>query len=249
MKHLVLADVHANLPALEAVLEKESRWDSVIFLGDAVIAGPHPNEVLDTLRELDGVYVMGNHDREALLPPSQTLPAIPHTQWSEHTRQEMTSESRDFLRAFCSPREVRFGGLDVALHHGDFPHGEGNRVWPDSDQIVYRSFSNQFRSKTILFGHCHIQFRREVGGRTFVNPGSVGAPRLQQPVACYAVLEDGEVSLRAAPYDVEALCAAMDRLPLEQGFVEAWKAGFRTGTLPEMYDLRDFGPLVRAGYR
>ncbi len=60
MKSLIIADIHANLASLEAVLESESSWDEVLFLGDAVVGGPHPNEVLSRLSELDGVFLMGN---------------------------------------------------------------------------------------------------------------------------------------------------------------------------------------------
>ena len=69
MKYLILADVHANLPALEAVLDHETDWDEVLFLGDAVGYGPHPDEVLDLHSALPGTFVMGNHDRAILDPP------------------------------------------------------------------------------------------------------------------------------------------------------------------------------------
>ena len=58
MKTLILSDIHANLPALQAILDRESSWDEVICLGDAIVAGPHPDEVLSLLRDLDGAFVM-----------------------------------------------------------------------------------------------------------------------------------------------------------------------------------------------
>ena len=62
----VLSDIHANLAALEAVLDDEGSWDRFVFLGDAVLAGPQPDEVLSLLREVADVCLTGNHDREVL---------------------------------------------------------------------------------------------------------------------------------------------------------------------------------------
>jgi diadenosine tetraphosphatase ApaH/serine/threonine PP2A family protein phosphatase len=89
-----------------------------------------------------------------------------------------------------------------------------------------------------------MQFLVEIDSTTFINPGSVG-----QPLATYAVLEDGEIELKGVPYDVEATCRALDAVPLEQSFIEAWKAGYRTGSLPARYALREWQSLINQGYR
>ncbi|HWG85043.1 MAG TPA: metallophosphoesterase, partial [Deinococcales bacterium] len=64
MRTLVLGDIHANAPALEAVLAhaRAQRFDDVVFVGDAVGYGPHPVEVLDWLQALNARCVLGNHD-------------------------------------------------------------------------------------------------------------------------------------------------------------------------------------------
>jgi len=66
---LIVSDVHANLAALEAVLDAERTWDRFVFLGDAVLAGPQPDEVLSLLRKEADFCLMGNHD----LPPRYAL--------------------------------------------------------------------------------------------------------------------------------------------------------------------------------
>ena len=66
MRIAVLSDIHANLPALEAVLEALGRVDAIWNLGDVVGYGPHPDEVVARLRELGAVGVRGNHDAAAL---------------------------------------------------------------------------------------------------------------------------------------------------------------------------------------
>ena len=62
MKTLIISDIHANLPALNAVLDKESSYDILVFLGDVVDYGPNPKECLNFVKENADYYVRGNHD-------------------------------------------------------------------------------------------------------------------------------------------------------------------------------------------
>lgn len=253
MRYLVVSDVHANLAALEAVLG-ETGWDEVIFLGDAIITGPRPAGTLELLDEQPGVLLEGNHDRDPFRVDPEADPTAPHHAWTYWTRERLTDTHREVIEAFEGTRPFEADGRTLRLHHGNFS-GEGldpsfdGRLWPDSEPVVFEQLAGRFPESTVLHGHSHIQFEREVADTTFVNPGSVGAPRLGEPLACYAAVDDGEVSFGAVEYDVERTCAAMDDLPLDREFVDAWKEGYRTGTLPDRYDLRDFGPLRDGPYR
>jgi diadenosine tetraphosphatase ApaH/serine/threonine PP2A family protein phosphatase len=113
----------------------------------------------------------------------------------------------------------------------------------------FRAIAQEFPEPYVFPAHSHVQFWVEIDSTTFFNPGSVGQPRLGQPLATYAVLEDGEIELKGVPYDVEATCRALDAVPLEQSFIEAWKAGYRTGSLPARYALREWQSLINQGYR
>ena len=64
MRYLILSDIHANLTALERVLNAaKGRWDKAVCLGDLVGYGPDPNEVIDRVRALDAITIRGNHDK------------------------------------------------------------------------------------------------------------------------------------------------------------------------------------------
>ncbi len=250
MKTLILTDIHANLPALEASLDRESSWDEVIFLGDTIVAGPHPDEVLSLLSDLDGAFVMGNHDREGLHVNVDEPTADAHWQWVQWTRKQLSSRNYDFLAGFPDTCVLESQGQTMRLTHGDLPTEWGKRLWPDSSPEVFANLAGQYPEPCILLGHSHVQFRLARAGRTFLNPGTVGAPYLGQPGACYGVLEDGTFELRATTYDAEATCRAMDRVPLQdQRFVEAGKMCWRTGKLPDIYSIRDYRPLIEMGYR
>lgn len=199
MKSLVISDIHANLAALKAVLEAEGSWDEVLFLGDAVVGGPHPEEVLSILRGLDGVFVMGNHDREAIDIGVDAHFEDPNEQWIQWTRRRLSTENYEFLAGFRETAVLERDGLLLRLDHGVVSAELGKRVWPDSDASVFNWLSQRFAEECILIAHSHVQFENAVDGVRFLNVGTVGQPRLGQVVSTYAVLENGRVELRAVP--------------------------------------------------
>ncbi len=246
MKSLIFADIHANLPALEAVLDAERGWDEVLFLGDAVIGGPQPEQVVRRLSALPGVMIAGNHDLDLLrMPPDDPLSDNPDRAWIQWTRRNVSSETMAFLEGLPRERTVRRDGLTLHLFHGRLDGPGDSRVWPDSPAEVFAGLAARFARGVVLLGHSHVQFRRDDtgDGTVFVNPGGAGQPRLGRPLAAYAVLDDGHLRLSATPYDTEAVCRAMADLPLPADFIAAWQRCYRTGALPPRYRLRDFTPL------
>jgi predicted phosphodiesterase len=165
-------------------------------------------------------------------------------------REQLSDEHLQLLASFSDSCATERGGTVIRLHHGDLPCELGRRIWPDSPGEAFDALSGRYPETVFLHGHTHIQFKVERRGRLFVNPGGVGQQRLGQPLACYAVLQDGELDLRAVPYDIEKTCRGMDCVPLEdKDFVESWKTCYRTGVLPSRYGIRSFTLLARMGYR
>lgn len=253
MNYLVLADIHANLPALEAVLQRETDWDAVLFLGDAVGAGPHPDGVLAALSELPGEFLSGNHDRSVLDTPPDPPPPDSRA-FERWTSAQLSDRHRRLLRSFGGERRVRTDAGAVRLHHGDFTvEGEDldwdGRGWPDTDPGVYRELARRYDEDVVLFGHSHVQFETVVDGTRFLNPGSVGQHRLGRTLACYAVIEDGDLRLDAVDYDVERTVSDLASLPLAEDYIEGRKLVYTEGRLPDDPPMRDFGPLREQGYR
>jgi predicted phosphodiesterase len=277
MKSLIISDIHANLAGLDAVLEAERNWDEVIFLGDAIVAGPQPDQVLRRLAPLKGVWTAGNHDLEPFARVFADRETDPDQIYMRWTRDQISPEGRRVIDRLEPTHVIERHGLVIRLHHGHFPRPVGrsarpapsgllwralrkirrklvgpdwdSRIWPDTSPRIFRAIAQEYPEPYILLAHSHVQFRVQVGSTVFINPGSVGQPRLGQPLATYAVLEDGEIDLRAVPYDVEATCRALDSVPLERSFIEAWQAGYRAGRLPARYPLRDWQSLINQGYR
>ena len=279
MKTLILSDIHANLAALEAVLDAERTWDEVFFLGDAVLTGPNPDEVLSVLRDLNGIFIRGNHDREVIrsfhvAEDRDTMHTLneeptgirgkmknmfhvgraevcdPDHVWRLWTKRQISKANREFLASFVETACVERAGLTVRLIHGDLPEewGHGSRIWPDSPEDVFKRLSERYQERYIVFGHSHVQFRKETAERVFISCGGLGQPRLEKPFAAYVVLAEEGFDLRAVPYDTEKTAEAMDRVGLkDDAFVQAWKRCYRRAVLPERYRIRDL-PVLKHGY-
>ena len=247
---LIISDVHGNLAALEAVLQAEKNWDEVLFLGDASHYGPHPDKVLSLLSELNALCIMGNHDEEILevdLNQSFTHPDRRLTQWS---RGQISPDNLHFLTTFRRTAVLRRQGLSIRLIHGTLPAHQGKWLWPDSEPSIYAYLENQHPEEIILLGHSHVQFKRKGSRALFINPGGVGQQRLGQTLACYAVLEDSRVALRAVEYDKQRTATEMGRIDFEdRDLVRDWQRAYLEGILPSRYRIRDLSPLRRMGYR
>lgn len=155
MRYAIFTDVHANLEALEAVLEKidelarEEPIDQIWFLGDLVGYGPNPNECIDKLREHTDVIIAGNHDWAAVgkidLEDFSEVARLS----AEWTAQQLTEEHREFLRNLPE----RIDGDNCVLVHGS-PYGP---LWEylTSEVLAERSFE-YFGPRFCVVGHTHV---------------------------------------------------------------------------------------------
>jgi putative phosphoesterase len=201
MKTLILSDIHANLPALEAVLEKEKRYDICLFLGDSVDYGSFPKECLRFLREHMDQGVMGNHDN-AMANDKDCGCRADFKIFAEETlawhRTLLDNEDIDFLKSLPPTLFAHIDGMYIYMTHGA-PDGNMYKYLREED-IGENEIHGLEKYDLILLGHTHFQFKKQVGNVTVVNPGSVGLSR-ESHDACYAVLEHGEVTLHRVPYD------------------------------------------------
>jgi predicted phosphodiesterase len=207
-----LYDVHANLPALEAVLA-EVDADTILVGGDVAL-GPMPRETLSLLRERGATFIRGNCDREVATPGEGEELWTRRARW---VHEQLDDEEHAFLRDLPHPLPMEIDGLGQVL----FCHGS-----PRSDEEILTAITPPKRLDPILdgvtqdlvvCGHTHAQFDRLVGDRRLVNAGSVGMAYEGEPgIAAWALLGP-TVELRRTRYDVEAAA----ELVRETGFPEA----------------------------
>lgn len=197
----VVADVHGNLPALEAVLaDVQAEGFDVVVSGGDVVSGPMPAECLDRLAALETPvrWVMGNADRLAADPP-------PHAHVADRFAHEHLGEHhRALIATFAAV--VRVG--DVLVCHGT----------PASDEEVVTVLTPPDRltrildgvdARLVIGGHVHHQFTQSLGYVTWVNAGSVGMPYEGRPGAFWLEIDDGRPVPRRSDYDVAAAAAAI----------------------------------------
>jgi diadenosine tetraphosphatase ApaH/serine/threonine PP2A family protein phosphatase len=219
MRYALLADIHANLTALEAILGDIGRQggvEEVWCLGDVVGYGPEPGQCIELLKGTKHICIAGNHDLAAIgrLALSNFNPdAASAIRW---TAERLTDADAGFLAALPTVME-REG---FTLVHGS----PREPVWEYLVSIgaARESFSH-FKTRFCLVGHSHMPlvFKQEEDGASFIpfaesigqvlgkdrliiNPGSVGQPRDGDPRASYAIYdsEAGVVRLHRVPYDI-----------------------------------------------
>lgn len=196
----ILSDIHANLPALEAVIaDARSRGCSrFISLGDVVGYGAQPGECIDLLQSLQVKNILGNHDsyitRNENCPRSRVVSQI-----IEYQRTVLTSKQVNWLR----------NSLDFLREDGLlFVHGG-----PDDpcDQYLYKVSEKTVPEdvRWLFSGHTHVQIRANFKNRGYCNPGSVGQPRDGDCRAAYASFDGDTLQLHRVAYDIERAAAAM----------------------------------------
>ncbi|QKG91590.1 metallophosphoesterase family protein [Halorubrum salinarum] len=220
MKVGLISDVHANLPALETVLDDMPTVDRIYCAGDVVGYNPWPAECVERVREVAAATVRGNHDRTVESPQRYSANRMAEA-GLEHAKASLSDEQREWVDAL--PRTETFGGGRFLLVHS---HPAAER----EDAYVYpEEFPNLDRHMGeydgIVLGHTHVQGCRDVAGGFVCNPGSVGQPRDGDPRAGYAVLDttaDGSdaVETHRVEYDVDRVAAAVREAGLPETTAE-----------------------------
>ena len=223
MRIAFISDIHGNLTALLAVLAdiKKHGSDQIICLGDTISLGPQPQETLNALRELNSVYIMGNHD-EAILDPEKapdleiTEHLVPDLYWC---RDQLAATDFEFIKSFQSTHEITFpNGIQLLAFHGS-PTSTTEIIQATTPPELLDEYFAELPASVFIGGHSHIQMLRRYGKKLILNSGSVGnafefafspgnPPRLL-PWAEYAIIDQSgdsfDVDLRRTYFDIDAL--------------------------------------------
>lgn len=218
MRILVLSDIHANFPALEAVLsDAADAWDEIWCLGDSIGYGPNPNECVGKMQELASVCLIGNHDQAGLglLDVTGFNPIARRA--VEWTQAELSAETTAYLNQ-----------LDAKQVLGDFTLAHGSPRDPIWEYVLdtVTAFENlsHFETPVCFIGHSHVSLHfifHDINGmsinpasydsplqldhrRFIINPGSVGQPRDLDPRASYGILDTELMTWQArrVAYDI-----------------------------------------------
>jgi diadenosine tetraphosphatase ApaH/serine/threonine PP2A family protein phosphatase len=218
MRVLVVSDIHANLTALEAVLDAARPFQALWCLGDTVGYGPDPNECVELVRSFSNLTcLIGNHDQAAL----GVIPLARFNSDAQHsavwTRKNLNSENVAYLES-----------LPSRLVMDPFTLAHGSPRQPIWEYILDHESAarnlDDLRTEYCLVGHSHLPliFHRDSNDgpvtptivkwgqamqlvpQMILNPGSVGQPRDLDPRAAYAILDTDELTweARRVEYDI-----------------------------------------------
>ena len=251
MRYALLGDIHANLPALKAVLADVATLGATpLHLGDLVGYAPWPNEVVALVAESRIAGVSGNYDSTVATrykhcgckyedPHQEALSHLSFAWTLEHT----TEETKRFLGALpfrldIKPLGSHVSGPKLILVHGTPLNNLTYWTEDRSDDFCLKMAgeAGATAGDVIAFGHTHLPWHRVVDGVHFVNAGSVGRPKDGDWRSCYALLAmDGvDVSLefRRVKYDVNEAMRGIRASTLPHEFADYLQSGGRTTATP-----------------
>ena len=238
----VIADIHGNLPALEAVLADIERRcvDQTINLGDCVSGPLWPREVCDLLMSREELTVRGNHDRWVSGSDPTRMGASDRYAYSQ-----LNQDHRAWLRSLPTSAETEH---DVFACHGTPSDDNQYLVEEVSDGRLVRARLatiqerlGDVRARAVLCGHSHQQHLIQLpDGPLVLNPGSVGCPSYDDPGVDHHVSEVGSPHARYAVLAIDEQQISAEMLAVAYDWTTAaaraekngrpeWAYGLRTG--------------------
>lgn len=211
MRIAILADIHGNLTALDAVLAdlRQQKPDVVLHGGDLPYGGSHPAEVIDCIAHEGWTGVLGNTDEmlwdtsarftlEAAAPKLKPLFKALFDVCGPATRKMIGESRMAWLRAL--PAELRYENLALM-------HASPGNVWrapmDTADDAELEKTYKQLNAAVVVYCHIHKPFIRKIGSMTVCNTGSVGSPYDGDTRSSYLMIDDGQPTICRVAYDVE----------------------------------------------
>jgi diadenosine tetraphosphatase ApaH/serine/threonine PP2A family protein phosphatase len=243
MRILVVSDIHANLTALDTVIQNAGDYDRVWCLRDIVSYGPEPNECINRSRAFDVLCLAGNHDLAAVGKLDLEEFSQDARDVIDWTRDRLTAESVDWLKTL--PLTVVLAEYGITSVHGS----PRDPIWEYVVRPAEAGRSLELIDTPIgLNGHTHVQitFRKPTYGlgivreqpvvdapvsltldRMLINPGSVGQPRDDDVRAAFAVIDLEAMTLthRRVQYDIAATQKLMKQAKLPDRLIRRLRFG------------------------
>ncbi|MBN1536001.1 MAG: metallophosphoesterase family protein [Anaerolineales bacterium] len=240
----LLGDIHANLPALEAVIAHaqahhvQQYWNTGDFLG----YGAFPNEIFDCLHHIGAVSIVGNYDLKVLNFPTK------QRKWKKNKRpgkylafkwahEQLLEENAQYLRSLPEKLEMEIENRRILMVHGS-PESIDEMLCDKTPVKRLENLAKGSQVDVIVCGHTHQAFLRQVQDVWFVNPGSVGRPGDGDPRAAYALLDIRDDSFGVQQfridYDIARAVDAIRKAGLPEAFAQMIQRGYDLETLDKI---------------
>jgi putative phosphoesterase len=231
MRILLVADIHGNWPALQAVAAEP--YDLCLCLGDLVDYALEPAPCIDWVRRCAQTTVRGNHDHGAAQNVIvngkfgfKYLTGVTRAL----TRERLVPDDLRYLSRLPVTRTMSIENMRFLLAHAS-PRDPLDEYAPADAEFWSRRLQN-VEADVICVGHTHHPYVLEVDGKLVINPGSVGQPRDGDPRASYAIIQDYNVELKRIEYPIEDTVAVIQTSSLGDADKEKLTEVFRRGQSP-----------------
>jgi putative phosphoesterase len=232
MRILLVADIHANWPALRAVAAAET-YDVCLCLGDLVDYALEPAACIAWVREKAAHTVRGNHDHGVAQDVAVSgrngfryLTSVTRPL----TRERLGEDDLRYLSRLPVSQMVTLDETRFLLVHAT-PRDPLDEYAPPEVEFWQRRLRD-VEADVVCVGHTHQPYVLEVGDKLVINPGSLGQPRDGDPRGSYAVIEDYKVEIKRLEYPVEETIRVIQESSLPEAARETLASVFRTGEVP-----------------
>lgn len=227
MRILLLADIHANWPALAAI---DERFDVCLFLGDVVDYAADPVPCIDWIRRYAGAWVRGNHDHSVahrvVMRSGGIFRHVASAMRPRHF-EVLDHDHLTWLARMPVTRHLTIDGSRFLLVHGT-PRDPLDEYVTDSE-IQWQQRLEHVDVDFVCVGHTHLPMHLQLERMQVVNPGSVGQPRDGDPRAAYAIIDHGQVEIRRVPYDIDQTLRQMRSCGIDEDAIAAAELILRSG--------------------
>ena len=232
---LLLGDIHANYPALDAIVEyiQPDRFDWIVNSGDFTVYSTFPNETIQWFRERKKtICILGNTDRKVLRivkgkklkKPKKDEKRVMYF-W---TVEALRPENIGYLRSLPEQTEFTAGTVPIGVFHGT----RGDRdeeLFPTAPVSRFQQLAKDSPYQVQIMGHSHVPYYKVVNGVHFINPGSVGRPFDGDPRTSFAILKivSGTIAVEhfRIPYAVEDVVQGLKEQKLPSIYAKMYRVG------------------------
>jgi len=236
---LLISDIHGNYPALQAVADLTNglKFDHIINSGDCLVYAPFPDETIGWLRKNKAISIRGNTDKRVakliggkdFKKPQDYDKRIMYST----TAVALSKKNREFLlqlkdSATLTVKAKNGGKYEIGIFHGS-PSDPKEFLFADTPDERFQQLAQETDCDIIVTGHSHTPYVKYIGGKYFINPGSVGRIFDGDPRGCFAILSitnDGvHVHHIRCSYDIDAVINQIEALELPEIYCEMFRTG------------------------
>lgn len=234
-KILLLGDIHANYPALEAIIKyiQPDQFDRIVNTGDFTVYSTFPNETIQWFRERKRtVSILGNTDRKILRilkgrklkKPKKHEKRVMYFWTSEH----LNPENITYLKSLPEQTDFKVGGFRIGLFHGTLEDPD-EELFPSAPLSRFHQLARDSVYQVQIMGHSHVPYYKIVGGVHFINPGSVGRMFDGDPRTSFAILKISSEKMAVEhfriPYAVDEVVKGLKEQKLPNIYVKMFRVG------------------------